>query len=82
MHPCGTACTAHLDEHGNPRGAPRRLNYNLTGPATHRDAQLRHALTRLLHWAKDTGVQAIAIEDLDFQDSKTREKRGRNTASP
>ncbi|CCK24524.1 hypothetical protein BN159_0145 [Streptomyces davaonensis JCM 4913] len=67
-----------LDEHGNPTGSPRRIDYDLTGTADHRDAQLRHALTRLLHWAKTTGVQAIAIEDLDFTDSTTREKHGRN----
>ncbi|MFI0353067.1 IS200/IS605 family accessory protein TnpB-related protein [Actinomadura sp. 9N407] len=67
-----------LDEHGNPIGRPRRFGYDLTGTATHRDAQLRHALTRLLHWAKRTGVQAIAIEDLDFTHSTTREKHGRN----
>jgi IS605 OrfB family transposase len=66
-----------LDEHGNPTGAPRRFDYDMTGAATRRDAQLRHALTRLLHWAKTAGVQAIAVEDLDFQDSKTREKHGR-----
>lgn len=29
-------------------------------------AQLRHALTHLLRWARATGVRAIAIEDLDF----------------
>ncbi|MFF3345916.1 IS200/IS605 family accessory protein TnpB-related protein [Streptomyces sp. NPDC002779] len=66
-----------LDEHGNPVGTPRRFDYQLTGSTSHRDAQLRHALTRLLHWAKQTGVQAIAIEDLDFTDSTTREKHGR-----
>ncbi|MFF0476741.1 IS200/IS605 family accessory protein TnpB-related protein [Streptomyces sp. NPDC004284] len=66
-----------LDAHGNPVGAPRRFDYDLTGPAPHRDAQLRHTLTRLLHWAKATGVQALAIEDLDFTDSTTREKHGR-----
>lgn len=66
-----------LDEHGNPVGEPRRFDYDLSGTADHRDAQLRHALARLLHWAKTTGVQAIAIEDLDFTDSKTREKHGR-----
>ncbi|MFF0761277.1 IS200/IS605 family accessory protein TnpB-related protein [Streptomyces sp. NPDC003737] len=66
-----------LDQHGNPVGTPRRFDYDLTGTATRRDAQIRHALTRLLHWAKATGVQAIAIEDLDFTDSKTREKHGR-----
>ncbi|MGH3389128.1 MAG: IS200/IS605 family accessory protein TnpB-related protein [Actinomadura sp.] len=57
---------------------PRRFDYTLIGTASHRDAQVRHALTRLLHWAKQAGVQAIAIEDLDFTDSKTREKHGRN----
>ncbi|MCY0936731.1 transposase [Streptomyces sp. H34-S4] len=67
----------HLDTHGNPVGEPRRFDYNLTGTAGHRDAQLRHALTRLLHWAGATGVRAIAVEDLDFTDSKTREKHGR-----
>ncbi|MFE7273318.1 IS200/IS605 family accessory protein TnpB-related protein [Streptomyces sp. NPDC057623] len=66
-----------LDEYGNPTGAPRRFDYDLTGTASHRDAQLRHALTRLLHWASQTGVQAIAIEDLDFTNSRTREKYGR-----
>lgn len=66
-----------LDPHGNPVGEPRRFDYDLSGTANHRDAQLRHALTRLLHWARATGVQAIAIEDLDFADSKTREKHGR-----
>ncbi|MFI0822417.1 IS200/IS605 family accessory protein TnpB-related protein [Streptomyces sp. NPDC021098] len=66
-----------LDQYGNPVGKPRRFDYDMTGPATRRDAQLRHALTRLLRWAKSTDVQAIAIEDLDFTDSKTREKHGR-----
>jgi IS605 OrfB family transposase len=66
-----------LDEHGNPMGAPRRFDYDLNGAAGRRDAQIRHALTRLLHWARACGVQAIAIEDLDFTDSATREKHGR-----
>jgi IS605 OrfB family transposase len=66
-----------LDGCGNPTGAPRRFDYDLSGSAGHRDAQLRHALTRLLHWAQACGVQAIAIEDLDFTDSTTREKHGR-----
>jgi IS605 OrfB family transposase len=65
-----------LDRHGNPCGDPRRFFFNLTGPASHRDAQLRHALIRLLHWAKRHGL-AIAVEDLDFQREKTREKHGR-----
>ncbi|MGW3495470.1 IS200/IS605 family accessory protein TnpB-related protein [Streptomyces sp. NPDC001020] len=64
-----------LDSHGNPVGAPRRFDYDLTGTATHRDAQVRHALIRLLHWAKRHGL-SIAIEDLDFGAEKTREKHG------
>ncbi|MEU8076324.1 hypothetical protein AB0B31_12840 [Catellatospora citrea] len=66
-----------LDAHGNPVGAPRRFSYDLSGTADHRDAQVRHALTRLLHWAETCGVKAIAVEDLDFAAEKTREKHGR-----
>jgi IS605 OrfB family transposase len=66
-----------LDTHGNPTGKPRTFAYDLTGTATRRDAQVRHALTRLLHWAKQSQVLAIAVEDLDFTDSKTREQHGR-----
>ncbi|MFF9041031.1 IS200/IS605 family accessory protein TnpB-related protein [Streptomyces sp. NPDC014892] len=65
-----------LDTHGNPVGRPCRFFYDLTGTAQHRDAQVRHALTRLLNWAKSSGVKAIAFEDLDFQAEKTREKHG------
>ncbi|MFF7978631.1 IS200/IS605 family accessory protein TnpB-related protein [Streptomyces sp. NPDC007901] len=66
-----------LDTHGNPIGRPRRFFYDLSGTAQHRDAQVRHALTRLLNWTKACGVKAIAVEDLDFQAEKTREKHGR-----
>ncbi|WP_408964408.1 IS200/IS605 family accessory protein TnpB-related protein [Nonomuraea angiospora] len=66
-----------LDTHGNPIGRSRRFGYDLTGSAERRDAQVRHALTRLLSWSKSCGVRAIAIEDLDFQAEKTREKHGR-----
>jgi IS605 OrfB family transposase len=65
-----------LDQHGNPVGEPLRFGYDLTGTAGHRDAQVRHALIRLLHWARRHGL-AIAIEDLDFTAEKTREKHGR-----
>ncbi|MEU2264290.1 IS200/IS605 family accessory protein TnpB-related protein, partial [Streptomyces sp. NPDC019645] len=58
-------------------GQPRRFFYDLSGSTSHRDAQVRHALTRLLNWAKSCGVTAIAVEDLDFQAEKTREKHGR-----
>ncbi|MDN3023411.1 transposase [Streptomyces sp. S.PB5] len=65
-----------LDRHGNPVGQPLRFDYDLSGTATHRDAQVRHALIRLLHWAKRHQL-AIAIEDLDFTAETTREKHGR-----
>ncbi|MES4901887.1 MULTISPECIES: IS200/IS605 family accessory protein TnpB-related protein [unclassified Streptomyces] len=65
-----------LDAHGNPLGEPRRFDYDLSGSASHRDAQVRHALIRLLHWTQRHRL-AIAIEDLDFQAEKTREKHGR-----
>jgi IS605 OrfB family transposase len=65
-----------LDQHGNPAGEPLHFGYDLTGTAGHRDAQVRHALIRLLHWARRHGL-AIAIEDLDFTAEKTREKHGR-----
>ncbi|TDC83552.1 transposase [Actinomadura sp. 7K507] len=68
-----------LDSCGNPVGDPQRFGYDLSGTATHRDAQVRHAITALLHWARRCGVTAIAIEDLDFAQDKTREKHGRRT---
>jgi IS605 OrfB family transposase len=66
-----------LDVHGNPVGDPRRFFFDLSGTAQHRDAQIRHAITRLLHWTQRCGVAAIGIEDLDFAQEKTREKHGR-----
>ncbi len=65
-----------LDTHGNPVGQPLRFPFDLTGTAQHRDAQIRHALIRLLHYAQRHHL-AIAIEDLDFTAEKTREKHGR-----
>ncbi|MFE9643657.1 IS200/IS605 family accessory protein TnpB-related protein [Streptomyces sp. NPDC006365] len=67
-----------LDVHGNPVGEPQRFFYDLSGTAAHRDAQIRHALTRLLHYTRHCGAAAIALEDLDFTDGTSREKHGRN----
>ncbi|WP_405529384.1 transposase [Streptomyces canus] len=67
-----------LDVHGNPVGEPQRFFYDLTGSTQHRDAQIRHALSRLLHYTRRCGASAIAIEDLDFSDGTSREKHGRN----
>jgi hypothetical protein len=44
-----------LDIHGNPVGEPRRFCYDLSGSTSHRDAQIRHALTGLLHYARRCG---------------------------
>jgi IS605 OrfB family transposase len=66
-----------LDTHGNPIGEPRRFYYDMSGTSDHRDAQIRHATSRLLHWARRCGAVAIGIENLDFHDGKTREKHGR-----
>lgn len=66
-----------LDRHGNPTGDPRRFPYDLSGTADHRDAQIRHALTQLLYWTKQAGVNAIGMENPDFAAEKTREKHGR-----
>jgi IS605 OrfB family transposase len=71
-----TPTTWRLDTHGNPVGEPLRFGYDLSGTAQHRDAQIRHALIRLLHFARRHGL-AIAVEDLDFTAEKTREKHGR-----
>lgn len=67
----------HVDVHGNPVGRPRRFTYDLSGTASRRDAQIRHALTRLLHYARRCGVSSIAVEDLDFGDAVSRERHGR-----
>ncbi|MFF2143715.1 IS200/IS605 family accessory protein TnpB-related protein [Kitasatospora sp. NPDC058190] len=66
-----------LDTHGNPVGDPARFPYDLSGTASHRDAQIRHAISQLLHWAKRSGVAAIGLENLDFTAETTREKHGR-----
>jgi hypothetical protein len=66
-----------LDVNGNPIGDPHRFCYDLSGDAEHRDAQIRHAVTGLVHWATRCGVAAIGVEDLDFTGEKTREKHGR-----
>jgi IS605 OrfB family transposase len=65
-----------LDQHGNPVGEPRRFDYDLSGSTGHRDAQIRHALIGLLHWAERHHL-AVAIENLDFAAEATREKHGR-----
>lgn len=75
----GHLAVRRLDEHGNPVGRPRRIDIDLTGPSARRDAQVRHAITRLIHYTRRHGISAIAVEDLDFADARTtgRETMGR-----
>jgi hypothetical protein len=75
----GHFAVRRLDEHGNPVDRPERIEFDLTGSAARRDAQVRHAITRLIRYACRHGTAAIAIEDLNFADVGTvgRETMGR-----
>jgi hypothetical protein len=69
-----------LDRHENPVGPAYTLRLDLTGlPASRRDGRVRAAISRLIQLARDAGVKAIAIEDLDFADARAtgRETMGR-----
>ncbi|MBS4730110.1 hypothetical protein MSM1_17815 [Mycobacterium sp. SM1] len=75
----GHLAVRRLDAHGNPVGAPRRIDIDLTGSASRRDAQVRHAITALIKYTRRHGVATIAVEDLDFADARMsgRETMGR-----
>ena len=75
----GHLAVRRLDPHGNPVGAAERIDIDLTGSAARRDAQVRHAITTLLHYTRRHHITAIAVEDLDFADARTtgRETMGR-----
>ena len=75
----GHLAVRRLDAHGNPVGRPERIDFDLTGTAARRDAQVRHAITRLIRYTQRRGTGAIAVEDLNFADARTmgRETMGR-----
>jgi hypothetical protein len=75
----GHLAVRRLDAHGNPIGAAERIDIDLTGSASRRDAQVRHAITRLLHYTQRHHITALAVEDLDFADARAtgRETMGR-----
>jgi hypothetical protein len=75
----GYIAVRRLDAHGNPIGHAERIDIDLTGSAPRRDAHIRHAITRLLHYTRRHGIAAVAVEDLDFADARTtgRETMGR-----
>lgn len=75
----GHLAIRRLDMHGNLVGAPERIDIDLSGSSARRDAQVRHAITRLIHYTRRHGIDTIAVEDLDFADARTagRETMGR-----
>jgi hypothetical protein len=87
----GHLALRRLDVHGNPIGAAERIDFDLSGSSARRDAQVRHAITRLLHYTRRHAITAIAVEDLDFADARAtgretmgggkRGKRFRRTVS-
>ena len=75
----GHLAVRRLDAAGNPVGAPEHIDIDLSGGTSRRDAQVRHAITRLLHYTHRHRLTAIAVEDLDFADARAigRETLGR-----
>ena len=75
----GHLAVRHLDAHGNPVGPAQRIDVDLSGSSTRRDAHLRHAITGLIHYTQRHHINTIAVEDLDFADARStgRETMGR-----
>jgi len=72
-----------LDRYGNPVGDPATVTtVDRDARAGTRDGQLRAAVTAVLDIAEQAGVHAVAIENLDFADLKSRDsgrhRRGRS----
>ncbi|MFE2956055.1 hypothetical protein [Nocardia tengchongensis] len=73
----GHLATCVVDASGNPVGEPTIITMLGQGfPAPRRDGRLRAAITALLDGAEFAGCGAIVIEDLDFDDARSR---GRET---
>ncbi len=77
----GHLAVRRLDAHGNPVGRPHRIDLDVRGSSARWDAQVRHAITRLIHYTLRHGIDTIAVEDLDFADARTtgRETMGRGS---
>jgi hypothetical protein len=75
----GHVDAAVIDAHGNVIGQPVRLDFTIDGNTVHRDAQVRHVITRLIHHATRHGCASISIENLGFADARAtgRETMGR-----
>jgi hypothetical protein len=72
----GHLAVRRVDLHGNPVGRPERIEFDLAGNSSWRDAQVRHAITRLVRYTRRHGITAIAVEDLNFADAR---QTGRET---
>lgn len=56
-----------MDKQGNPCGEPKDIPLLLKDlPTTTRDARLREALSKAIHYAKENRASSIAIEDLGW----------------
>ncbi len=77
----GHLALRRLDAHGNPLGRAERIDIDLAGGSARRDAQIRPAVTRLIHYTRGHHISAIAVEDLDFADARAsgRETLGRGS---
>ena len=56
-----------------------RIDVESRRQSSRRDAQVRHAITRLIRYTQRHGIDTIAVEDLNFADARTmgRETMGR-----
>jgi IS605 OrfB family transposase len=77
----GHLAVRRIDKNGNPVGAPQRFDIDLSGSSARRDAQVRHAVTRLIRYAVRYRIDTVAVEDLDFADARAtgRETMGRGS---
>jgi hypothetical protein len=77
----GHLAVRRIDAYGNPVGLPERIEFDLSGSSARRDAQVRHAITRLVHYTERLCIDTLAVEDLDFADARAigRETMGRGS---
>ena len=66
-----------IDEAGNPVGPAIEWFFEIAGlPTETRDGHLREVFSQIIKYCLAHQVDTIALEDLGFEDSKTREKFG------
>jgi hypothetical protein len=75
----GHLAVRRLDEYGNPVGPAQRIDFDIAGTSARRDAHVRHAITQMIRYTWRHHITAIAVEDLDFADTRAtgRETMGR-----